>query len=411
MKTNITFSKKVFLSFLYGIGFLVLSFLALYTNYNLAGEEAQVKTALFADKFFHSPAYVNDTNFVFIDVSRSKQLIPAPDGTGNRVITDRKTIAAFLDLLGRDVQHKMILCDVLFDMPSPDDELLSNSLSKTGKLLIPFSKDAQGILQPLFKDVPNAYAGYQKSSGFKATGNLLKYDYFITSEIPGVPVSMFEMVHQHKIEYHIGWLEVNGKVFLKQHFFYPRISEKRLRSETDGSKIIPIHEMNDLLQNDVQLNRVFFKDKIVLIGDFETDIHPTVEGATAGSLILANLFLSLDKNDPQVTISWLLYILLSYMVLSFVFFTPPWKLSIHSASRVRRLLRGLLSGVQKQKTLKGLSQLSFLKLLMKYLNFTLCLLIMSIISFVIFRKHIDQVYVLLYFWLFNMYQKFKPIKR
>lgn len=70
-------------------------------------------------------------DIVFIDVSNSKYLVPLnDDSTENDVITNRKYLAELFSVLAANKNHvKYVFCDVHFDIPTPDDSALIQSVS------------------------------------------------------------------------------------------------------------------------------------------------------------------------------------------------------------------------------------------------------------------------------------------
>ena len=68
---------------------------------------------------------------LFIDISKSRYLVPSDDDSiENDVITNRKYLAELFTLLAENNnQVKYVLCDVNFDLPTPDDDLLIEAVS------------------------------------------------------------------------------------------------------------------------------------------------------------------------------------------------------------------------------------------------------------------------------------------
>jgi len=72
------------------------------------------------------------------------------------------------------------------------------------------------------------------------------------------------------------------------------------------------------LKNDSLIFDIYFRNKIVVIGDFENDLHESVYGKMSGTLILVNMFESIRRGDVYIKYGLLLFVLISYAVFSYI---------------------------------------------------------------------------------------------
>jgi hypothetical protein len=86
---------------------------------------------------------------------------------------------------------------------------------------------------------------------------------------------------------------------------------------------------------DMQANpdnyKEYFKDKIVIVGNFESDIHPTAVGKMSGPVLIANMYLSLLNEQHLANIWMFLIVWLAFSLLSYVAFfkkMPEIKLNL-----------------------------------------------------------------------------------
>src|SRR5690606_9435943 len=66
----------------------------------------------------------------------------------------------------------------------------------------------------------------------------------------------------------------------------------------------------------------FYKDKIIVIGDFRNDIHKTINGQMPGALILLNVFNTLKQGEHIVSKGWFICMLCAFTVFHFLIIHP-----------------------------------------------------------------------------------------
>jgi hypothetical protein len=127
--------------------------------------------------------------------------------------------------------------------------------------------------------------------------------------------------------------------------------------------------------------RDLFHDKIIVIGDFKTDVHHTVIGDIPGAVILTNAYLSLVNKDNQVTIGWVLYLISSFTFLSWLafYYQPAIKRTIVAFTKKYPLL----------------------KYAQKFIGYACCLYIIAIGSYLLFHVFINILVLTVYFSLLN----------
>lgn len=367
--------KKAFYALLHGLFLLFLSNLAFYIKYNLAWEESMVKSVKFAEQLVKPPVDVS-RDFLFIDVSGCNTLVGRDDMSGNRAITDRKPLADFFTLLKSHKwnRHRSILCDVLFDIPTPEDSLLDGALNGLERVFIPDAKEENKILEPVIHNATVAYGGCSLSAGMYAAPSLVKYDYLPDDNMVSVPLAMVKEEHNSEAERRLGILWFNNKVYFNRTIWDERIRWQDISDERKGVRFYPLQEIMGLLTTDSLYNEIV-AGKYVFIGDFEKDLHDTYAGRVPGTLVLANAFLNLKEDCNRITLSWLCFLLLGYTCISWALLYPPQK---------------------AKNILKWLEESYLGKWLADFLSFGLLLWILSFLSYHFFHKHADCVLVALY---------------
>ena len=130
----------------------------------------------------------------------------------------------------------------------------------------------------------------------------------------------------------------------------------------------------------------FFKNKIVIIGNFSTDMHITPVGRMPGSIIIFNTFLTLEAGYHLYSWGWFLYLLIALSFLSyFEFYYKPSRKKINDKPS-----RGA------NKTWHSL---------IKILDLTGLCILLSLVSDVCFGIHSTILPVILYFQLVLYFKK------
>ena len=380
---------KVGYSCLHGAFLLILAILALNIDYNFAPEESQIKSTLFIDDLLSTKSDLSG-DYTFIDVSASKVVVPRVDLNGNQALTDRKALSRLFKQISNKPDQP-IICDLLFDIETNQDEEFSKTIKQVNGLILPFSQEGNQVLNPYLRGVNTGYAGYQQSSGLYSSDKLLKYQYSTPSGAATIPLKIVEQISGMTARKTLGLLWLKGKVYFNTIIYENYISISDLDAAGGKSKLIPLNEIVDLLEADQKtFYDQFFRGKTIIIGDFSGDLHPTYSGKVPGSLILTNLIIGFLKGDNQLSLSWLLFMLLSFSLLSYLVFYPP---------------------IVFEKVINYFKNTPFGSALVEFFTFFLITGFLSLVSFLLFHKHIDVVLISLYLTAVTLYLEFKANKK
>ena len=251
-------------------------------------------------------------DIIFIDVSKSRYLQPLDDDSiENDVITNRKYLTELFTLLAENGNRvKYILCDVKFDMPTPDDSLLVMSVSALKEKFLTIDTYTKDELFKNILDVRSATASLymQRNVVYKIPFTGIYGDTL-------VPFKMHVELDKVRVRknFLFTWFSGKGLAFNHQIHQYP------LRSSdfTDGNYVkIGLGELVSTWRLSPELFDLYIKDRYLLIGDFENDRHNTYLNKQPGTLILFNayLHLHLDRHILSVWYLIILYIFLHWIV-------------------------------------------------------------------------------------------------
>ncbi len=254
-------------------------------------------------------------DYLFINVSQDKTVVQEEEGF-RRVIVDRKRLAQLFQTLNRYKAHKFIMCDILFDTPSPDDAQLQNEISLMDNILIANvseRKNNQLQFKKLAIKAPQGLVEYRTTPD----GAFYKYKIADGQHLKSMPLLMYEHLH-------------NAKFYYSDYFAYFMNNALSLNAMVVDFKVrnydlqtfqYPFQELNDLnillLGDDPEMIDIFIRNKILVIGNFSDDVVETSFGNISGSLLLLNVYLDLLDGENKITIWFILWLMLIYGLISY----------------------------------------------------------------------------------------------
>jgi hypothetical protein len=330
-------AKKIILSLLSGLVVLFITWKYQNYDYSLSVEDGFIKKMfLLKDNVYASPSKVN-AGFIFVNTGKDLALVEDTIEYGNVAVSDREKIYRFLSLLNKLPKYPLYsVIDIQFYFPFTKepviDSLLQAELSKNERVLIPVVKAPGGNYRtPLFK-TRYAYSGYRT---FGTTFN--KFRVMNLEDIPSIPRLLDQSINGAVYKDRFFFPTCNGQLCLSAIWpnYYLRNGDiTGLQYET-GLKAISrdnhprtksnisaqYYNIGELLldmDGDQEKYAGFFDGKIVVIGNFDEDIHVTPVGKMAGPVLLANIYLSLLNGQHLVSFWLLALLLLAFSALSYV---------------------------------------------------------------------------------------------
>ena len=330
-------TKKIVLSSLCGT--LILIFTWIYQNYDFSFsvEDAFFKKIFFVkDKIYSSPPK-HKADFVFINTGKDLALVEDTTDYGNVAVSDREKIYKLIQHINTMPQKPdYTVIDLEFYYPysiNPRvDTMLEQQLKSINAVMIPIVKEHKEYKNPLY-NVQYAYSHFRT---FGSSFN--KFRVLNHESIPSIPIVLHEAVNKAVYKDHFFYATCNGRLCLSAIWpsYYLKNDDikgipqktdlqgiKQDKSSAQKSKKISAQYYNiGELLFDLETNPnnyvTFFSNKIVILGNFEGDIHATPLGKMAGPVILANIYLSLLNKQHIVSIGYLITILIAFSALSYV---------------------------------------------------------------------------------------------
>ena len=270
----------------------------------------------------------NFKEFLFLDVSESKSLLPLnPDSSRVGIITDRKKLTRFFDFVSKNNNDvKLVFCDVLFDKSTPDDADLEKSIIKLNNKFLGVNElDGKNITVPVI-NIPTA-----SSSIYVEDGTIIKYPILLKDTIQTVPAAMLAKIDQKTVSAIPPLVKIQGSGWsLGSPILELSVREKdfEAKGSTDSSYIkIGLGELVSLIQTfennpDASANLFdqYFRNKILLIGDFENDRHSTIYGDMPGTLVILNSYLTLKHGKGLLSWGLVLFLAFGFGLISYTYF-------------------------------------------------------------------------------------------
>ena len=308
---------------------------------------------------------------------------------GQYVITDREKLLRFLTAAYEANNYRYIMMDVFFEhnIVSEYDSALFALICKMDRIVIANHTDSY-LSDSLLKH-KSAYADYTvtwkvtKFSHFQfmREGNEPTMPLRIYEDLTGKTISQWGPLYfsDGKLCKNAVTLKLPIRVSEDYNLEAPNILEKRY--EFLGADI--------LAHDSIYPISMQLQDKLVIIGDFMTDVHDTYLGPQPGSLICVNAYNALQQGDHYYNWGWAFILFLLYVVI--VYF--------------------LMSRISLLKFLPNV----YLRMLFAFFSVPTILLVVALIAYLttgyVFNMYIPSFMYWLYQIIKNLYNKAKKTSK
>lgn len=315
----------IFLSVLTSTIIIIFTYVMGNSGYPLPGETGALKQITDYKKFLGMQIGNVPDSILFINVCYDKALVPYEENevpVGNMVITDREKLLQFLTKAKEANNYRYIFMDVFFEegMETEYDSALFNTIISMDRIVIPKHKGVNMCDSILYQKASNAdYATTWQALTFS------RYQYIHDDE-ESVALKIYQDRFGSDIKKHWGglWYTDNGRL-----------------CQNSATLLLPIRIMGSLLDEEGQVrerNYIYLSadlldldevmpvseqidDKLIVIGDFKSDVHSTFLGMQPGSSILFNGYIALSQGAHLVNwlymgILFVIYIIIGLFYLS-----------------------------------------------------------------------------------------------
>lgn len=268
--------------------------------------KATVKVTDFFNRQDEQPYGMKDV--MFIDVSRSSAIVT--DQLGTHVMADREKLDTLFRLLH---QHKnpeqIIVCDLYFDVTASKDWQLQTSMAGLPNLLSTVKTDWFGEI------TPNVLrAGTSGTTGFKPlhtpfmifSNSMFKFHFTDDHCVKTIPVLMYERLNNIHAACLGDALKLGDDWFFNTILINEELG-RGIPKAVYEDQVIPIQSvLNGAGAKNSELLSQLQQKKFIMIGDYEADLQHTTFGDKPRTMILFDIFLSLQQKENMISTGWLI---------------------------------------------------------------------------------------------------------
>ena len=324
--------KKIIFSLFLGLVILIVTWFYQNYDYSFSMEDGFFKKMAFWKYKVLDVKPEKYKEFVFINTSKDPAIVADTLEYGNVVVSDREMISKLVTGINRlPGKPAFTVLDIQFYYPftaNPAvDSVMQSELNKNPQIVFPVVKNEENeYFFPIYKGL----FGYSDYRTFGSSFN--KFRLQKSETIPSIPVVLHQKVDGAVYEDHFYYTKCNGRLSLSA--IWPTYFLRDTNVVSNRNKYSRYFNIGEVLL-DMEANpdnyQNYFKDKIVVVGNFESDVHPTAVGKMSGPILLANMYLSLVNNQHLTNIWMFLVVWLSFSALSYVAFykkMPEIKLNL-----------------------------------------------------------------------------------
>jgi hypothetical protein len=265
------------------------------------------------------------------------------------VITNRKTLADFLQLVNQLSDIDMVVCDMSFDIATEYDSLLQkqlDTLSSRNKLLL--SKNINAAALPVFQLDEAVYGNISEKAnhGLFVSHRIKNADHFSLpyklyhkfNNITTGKQFFFNLLLREKR--HAGTSFITNTFFPRltmtdenkltgyKEIFYDRAGnhpDTGYETDTKGFYFLgsTVGDGGEDFKINLQQRKAHDYRNIIFIGSFTSpieDLHQTLKGPLHGPTILLNIFYALQKGQHKLNASFILLLFFAFFIITYILF-------------------------------------------------------------------------------------------
>ncbi len=265
--------------------------------------------------FLHTVADEEDDSVLYLNVAYDKALVDVTDDFGDTigktVITDRAVLTRLLSI-AKDADYKYLVLDVRFEKghETPSDSLLWNVLSQLPRFAFSAHHDQEsGVPMQLLAASGLADYGATLSTGFT------RWQY-LQPEGVSLPLKIYASTDQSTIKRHGLFYTDSGRLCYNT-IFLPLSIDELTPERQDGEVRYPLVGGDLFRLNSDEEIREMMRDKVVIIGDFENDVHDTYIGDVPGPALIYHAYKQLHEGRHIVKWGYIIFMLSLFFIIAY----------------------------------------------------------------------------------------------
>lgn len=350
-------------------------------------------------------------NVVYYNTSYDQITVPAidyhgsiyPDTIGVNVITNRKKLADFLDLLEKADKYSFVIVDLAFDENdvSPDDSYLYDKILGMRDIVVA-NGDRFRLTPKLKGQNKDALVSYYVTL---ASTNLGRYEYS-EKDKRSIPLFVYESLYPDKVMKRYGFGRFSlyfsgGKLCQNSNFLtfddYLSVeSDNDINDDLDYSyEELPYDNIGQILNSADSIEAIIENvasrtdSAIVIIGDIKNDIHDTYMGEKPGPLIMARALQTLREGKHIVSF-WnsIIWFFIFFMISLVIYIDKPVSMYFPVIKKI---------------------PYKFVHLLLSLLSYSVVLLLCSFIEYAYFDRVTSLVIPIIYFSILKLVIQYRKL--
>lgn len=309
-------NKKIIWSTVISIVMLFFSYWVTNLQFPISGEKEVIGIFEAIRSRIYEPKDTTDSNVILIDLDDDKQLIARTNKYGKPLgneypVTNRLKLARLLKALKEKKDYAYILLDVEFvkGEETDADSVLFSTISGMERIVIPCDTCLEYLSDTcLYKKAALAY--------YKITpieSDFVKYPYIYEvndTTLLSIPLRMYKDITKREINRH-------GLIYpiYTDRFLARKSIVLNLNYIPDSQEWLKLG--NDILYRDA-INNISTKDKYIIIGSAENDMHATYCGRISGAIINFNAFQALLKKHHIISPTLMIVLFVSFFIFSYL---------------------------------------------------------------------------------------------
>lgn len=315
--------RKLVISILVSVSVLLLSYFMGNTSSPMAGEKAVLVRLNNWKSFLNLNRDSVPDDVLLINVAFDKALTDySEEGMpiGQFTITDRQKLLRFLTKARAANNYRYIMMDVIFErgIETEYDSILFHTIADMPRMVIPVHDDA-----PLQDSILYTMAANGDYSITHDETDFVRFQ-FMHDDVPSMPLVMYKAstgldIRRNGLFYTSnGHLCTNGltlKLPIRISGAYMNTKDGAIhRAQRERSYIYmgaDVLDVDSIIPISEQI-----EGKIIVIGDFNTDVHRTYAGKQPGSVICLNAYYALLRGEHLVSYPFMVFLFFVYLVIS-----------------------------------------------------------------------------------------------
>lgn len=325
--------KKILFAFSFSIVILLTSYLVGNTSFPQPNEMAVFQKFNKLKSICGLATDTVPTNILFVNIGYDKKMVDVFDKyqmpLGQLPYLDKQKLLRFLHACQKSDNYKYIFLDIFFSkkMEEENDLELFNTLASMKRIVLPMNPEEPTPDKRLAQKM--AHAKYT----VLWNNTSLSHFKFMEDGIPSVPLRMYQEIDQKTITQYGPFFFSNGHI-CRNGISLPLNIQLNLDDEDAYAEGKYVNMGIDLLdEEDVVSISDRINGKIIVVGDFESDVHRTYAGILPGSVICMNAYYALKKNYHLVSGTFTIFLFFLYAVIAWLsvkrisvsrYVTNPW---------------------------------------------------------------------------------------